>query len=133
MSRTDAADVTSDGPRALPGRFPQVFAVVGGQAAWGIAVLTAYPMVQVACAAGQPLLVHLVRWIAAAVALAATVTGYRVYRVYRQAAPEDEGSIARERIQRVRFVGFGGMLLSATGLLLLLVEDLATWVIDPCL
>lgn len=131
MSRTDADETAR--PGSLPGPFPQVFAVVGGQAAWGIAVLSAYPVVQIACAAGQPLLVHLVRWIAAAVALGATATGYRVYRRAQQVTGEDEGWVGRERIQRVRFVGFGGTLLSGTGLFLLLVEDLATWVIDPCL
>jgi hypothetical protein len=33
----------------------------------------------------------------------------------------------------VSFLGFGGMLLSGSGTFLLIVEDLATWVIDPCL
>ena len=117
----------------LPGAIAQVYAVVGGQAAWGVAVLTAYPMVQIACGAGQPLLVHLVRWVALAVALGATLTGYSVYRRARGAEERGDHPVAPKRIQRMRFTGFGGMLLSAAGALLLFVEDLATWVIDPCL
>ena len=133
MSRAAPADPSPRQDTGLPGAVAQVFAVVGGQAAWAIAVLTAYPMVQIACGAEQRLLVHLVRWVALAIALAATLTGYRVYRSAR--AAEDRGDHPRglKRLQRMRFTGLGGMLLSAAGALLLFVEDLATWVIDPCL
>jgi hypothetical protein len=124
-NRLDAAD--------LPGPAPQAFAVVGGMAAWGVALLTAYPVVQIACSVGQPLLVHLVRWTATLIALTATLTGRHVYRRARAAEPGPDDPVVRERIQRTRFLGFGGMLVSATGVLLLVVEDLATWVIDPCL
>ena len=119
----------------LPSGALQAFGVVGGMAAWGVALLTAYPMVQVACAVGQPLLVHLVRWVAMLVALAATLTARHVHLRARATADAltDDDPVLVERAHRVRFVGFGGMLVSATGVLLLVVEDLATWVIDPCL
>ena len=127
---TSAAEQVREERRALPGALPQAFAVIGGLAAWGVAVLVSYPMVQIACAAGLPLLVHLVRWTATVVALAATLTGYRTYR---RALQVGEGQADRERIHRVAFTGFTGMLLSASGALLLIVEGIATWVIDPCL
>lgn len=114
----------------LPGRIAQVFGVVGGMGVWGVAVLTAYPTVQIACAAGQPLLVHLVRWVATAVALAATLTAWRVYR---RAERVDDREVGPVRARNARLVGFGGTLVSASGVLLLVIEDLATWVIDPCL
>ncbi|HSK97494.1 MAG TPA: hypothetical protein VK891_12820 [Euzebyales bacterium] len=116
--------------RRVPGAASQAFAVAGGLAAWGVAVLVAYPVVQVACALGRPVLVHLVRWVAMAVAVAATVVGVWIYRSADAADGDDVGGT---RIQRVRFIGLTGTLLSASGLLLLFVEDLATWVIDPCL
>lgn len=131
MSETDAAaGDTAAARRALPGRRPQVFGVVGGMGAWGIAVLAAYPMVQIACAVSQPLLVHLVRWVATAVAVAATLTAWGVYRHAREADEDDAGPV---RVRNTRMVGFGGALVSASGVLLLVVEDLAAWVIDPCL
>lgn len=114
----------------LPGPLPQAFAVVGGMAAWGVAVLIAYPMVQIACAVGSSLLVHMVRWIATVVAVAATAAGIWIYR---RAQAVDAERIGPERVQRVRFMGAAGALLSASGALLLIVEDIATWVIDPCL
>lgn len=114
----------------LPGLAPQLFALMGGISVWMVAVLTAYPMVRIACVVGQPLLVHLVRWIAALVALAATLTAIWVYRRGKQA---DEGRVGAAAARNVRLVGFAGALIGATGVLLLLVEDLATWVIDPCL
>lgn len=125
----DAAD-TAVTRRALPGRLPQVFGVVGGMGAWGVAVLAAYPMVQIACALSQPVLVHLVRWVATAVALAATFTAWWVYR---HAQRVDEGEVGPVRARNTRMIGFGGTLVSASGVLLLVVEDLAAWVIDPCL
>lgn len=131
MSETPAA--AGDDPAVreeLPGRLPQVFGVVGGMGVWGVAVLTAYPMVQIACAAGQPLLVHLVRWVAAAVALVATITAWRVYR---RADRVDDDHVGPARARNTRLVGLGGTLISASGVLLLVIEDIATWVIDPCL
>jgi hypothetical protein len=132
VSGTPSTEPAGRHRAGLPGAAAQVFAVVGGQAAWAVAVLTAYPMVQIACGLAQPLVVHAVRWVALAIALAATLTGYRVYRAARgaEAHTDDAG---RWRVQRVRFTGLGGLLLSAAGAFLLVVEDLATWVIDPCL
>lgn len=135
-----------------PGTLAQAFAVGGGMAAWGVALLVAYPTVQLACAAGLPVLVHLVRWIALAVAIAATLTGWRVAAAARDLAgssaaagaargadaegahPDAEAESApAARIERLRFMGLGGALLSASGAFLLVVEDLAAWVIHPCL
>lgn len=130
---SEITDPAGDDPtvrRELPGRIPQVFGVTGGMGVWGVAVLTAYPTVQIACAVGQPLLVHLVRWIATAVALAATLTAWRVYR---RADQVDDREVGPVRARNARLVGFGGTLVSASGVLLLVIEDLATWVIDPCL
>jgi hypothetical protein len=95
------------------------FAVLGGMGIWAVALLASYPLVRVACAAELPLLVHLVRWLAMVVAAAATYAGVWTWRDARG--------------ERAAFVGLGGALISATGLLLLVVEDIATWVIDPCL
>jgi hypothetical protein len=130
------AAVTADTPRPvpqpatrLPGWGRLWFAVAGGQAAWGIAVLAAYPMVRIGCALGMPLVVHAVRWTAMAVAVAATIAGVRAWRDGRAVlrdAPMREA-------QRAVFMGLVGALLSAAAFVLLFVEDLATWVIDPCL
>jgi hypothetical protein len=128
--------MTADTPRPvdpgaaqLPGWGRLWFAVAGGQAAWAVALLAAYPLVRVGCALGTPLVVHGVRWIAMVVAMAATVTGVRVWR---QARAVLRDAPVREA-QRAVFMGLVGALLSATGFLLLFMEDLATWVIDPCL
>lgn len=133
MPRAGAEHPARDPVTDPPGGLAQAFAVVGGQAAWGLALLIAYPTVQVACEAGLPILVHLVRWIAGAVALGATVTGYRVYRGAQRLGPRDDDPRWRTRVERIRLVGLGGMLLSAFAVMLLVVEDMATWAIDPCL
>jgi hypothetical protein len=114
----------------LPGLLPQLFGLMGGISVWMVAVITAYPMVRIACVAEQPLLVHLVRWTAMVVALAALLTARRVHRRGQQV---DVGGAGAAVGRNVRLVGFAGVLVSATGLLLLIVEDLAAWVINPCL
>lgn len=124
------ADERTTAREELPGRAAQAFGVMGGMGVWGAAVLAAYPMVQVACAVEQPLLVHMVRWTATLIGLAATLTAWRVYR---RAGRVDEQRAGVVRVRNTRMVGFAGALISASGVLLLLVEDLATWVIDPCL
>lgn len=113
----------------LPGWGRLWFGVAGGQAAWGLAVLVAYPTVAAVCQAhGSPLLVHAVRWVAGAIAVAATLVSHGNWR-----RAEKARDAPRRAAQRASFMGFVGMLLSAAGVLLLFVEDLATWVIDPCL
>lgn len=114
----------------VPGWAALWFGVVGGQAAWGAAVLVSYPTVAAVCEAGaSSLWVHGVRWTALVIALAATAVA-RANWLRGRRPPTD----VPERVAaRVRFLGLGGMLLSASGAFLLLVEDLATWVIDPCL
>lgn len=113
--------------RPLPGAAARAFAVSGGLAAWAIAFLAAYPLVRVSCAVGSSLPVHLVRWAAMVVAVAATLTGWRLYRAAGTHPPEGHGT------EKARFFGRAGMVLSVGGLALLAVEDLASWVIDPCL
>lgn len=114
----------------LPGWLPLWFGVAGGQAAWAVAVLVAYPTVAVVCNAGASALwVHLVRWSALVVALAATSVAYRSWRLGQRAGDDVPAALAA----RVRFMGLGGVVLSAAGAFLLVVEDIATWVIDPCL
>lgn len=130
MTAARGSEGTGRDDQRLPCAARQSFAVVGGLAAWGVALLVAYPMVQIACAADRPVLVHLVRWAALAVAVAATAVGWSVHRGANRISTDHYD---RRRVQRVGFVGLTGMLLSASGALLLIVEDLATWVIDPCL
>lgn len=114
----------------LPG-WPQLwFGVAGGQAAWAIAVLVAYPTVAAVCDAGTSTLwIHVVRWSALAVALAAAVVASRNWR----AAGHLPDGAPPHLVSRLRFMGLGGVLLSSAGAFLLIVEDIATWVIDPCL
>lgn len=113
----------------LPGWGRLWFGVVGGQAAWGLAVLIAYPTVAAVCdAQASVLFVHAVRWVAAAVAVTAAVVGYGNWRRAERAR-----DAPLRKAQLASFMGFVGMLLSAAGVVLLLVEDLAAWVIDPCL
>lgn len=124
-----AADARVPG-RRLPGWAPLWFGVVGGQAAWGIAVLVAYPTVAIVCDVGASALwIHLVRWAALAVALAATVVAHRSWRVGQEAGD----GVPPAQAARVRFMGLAGVVLSSAGAFLLFVEDIATWVIDPCL
>lgn len=146
---TPGARPAEEARARLPGGRSLAFAVAGGQAVWALALLVAYPTVQVACAADLPILVHLVRWIAMVVALGATVTGGRAWRAAHAAgamAPGEHGDPAspdepprafatgwRRHAQRVAFLGFAGMLLSGIAVFLLFVEDLGTWVIDPCI
>ncbi|HVM15245.1 MAG TPA: hypothetical protein VM287_13090 [Egibacteraceae bacterium] len=114
----------------LPGWLPLWFGVAGGQAAWGLAVLVAYPTVAMVCNAGASTVwIHLVRWSALVVALAATVVAHRCWRIGQEAGDDAPAALAA----RVRFMGLGGVLLSGAGAFLLVVEDMATWVIDPCL
>lgn len=113
----------------LPGWARLWFGVAGGQAAWGLAVLVAYPTVAAVCQAhGSALLVHAVRWVAGAIAITATLVSHGNWRTAEKAR-----DAPRQAAQRASFMGFVGMLLSGAGVLLLFVEDLATWVIDPCL
>lgn len=129
MTSTNAADPQAR-PERLPGWLPLWFGVAGGQAAWGIAVLVAYPTVAAVCNAGASTVwIHLVRWTALAVALGATGVAYRCWRVGQAAGDDVPAGLA----SRVRFMGLGGALLSGAGAFLLFVEDIATWVIDPCL
>jgi hypothetical protein len=122
-------DQKTRSPR-LPGWLPLWFGVAGGQAAWAVAVLVAYPTVAAVCNAdASRVWVHLVRWTALGVALAATAIAYRSWRA-AQAAGDD---VPPGLVNRVRFMGLGGVLLSGAGAFLLFVEDIATWVIHPCL
>lgn len=117
-------------PRPLPGWLPLWFGVIGGQAAWASAVLVAYPTVAAVCNAGaSSLWIHLVRWTALVVALGATAVAHRSWRIGRAAGDDVPPGL----VSRLRFMGLGGVLLSGAGAFLLLVEDIATWVIDPCL
>ena len=133
MSRArEGSGVTSERVRGrpLPGWAPLWFGVVGGQAAWGIALLVAYPTVAIVCDAGASAIwIHLVRWSALAVALAATAVAHRSWRVARDAGDD----VPAAQGARVRFMGLAGVVLSSAGAFLLFVEDIATWVIDPCL
>lgn len=116
--------------RRLPGWGALWFGVLGGLAAWGLAVLVAYPTVAIVCDAGaSPVWIHLVRWTALVIALAATTVAYRSWRTAGRAGDHVPAGLAA----RVRFMGLGGALLSGAGAFLLIVEDIATWVIDPCL
>lgn len=116
--------------RRLPGWRALWFGVVGGQAAWAVAVLVAYPTVAAVCRAGASAVwVHLVRWSALVVALAAVAVALRNWRAGRDAGGDAPGDAA----SRVRFMGLGGAIASSAGAFLLVVEDIATWVIDPCL
>jgi hypothetical protein len=118
------------GDAPLPSWLALWFGVAGGQAAWGLAVLIAYPTVAAVCQAEAPrFFIHAVRWTAMVVAIAATAVAFRSWRqaeAVRAEAPEPAAS-------RASFMGLGGMMLSATATFLLFVEDMATWVIDPCL
>lgn len=121
---------TTERTRRLPGWLSLWFGVAGGQAAWGVAVLVAYPSVAMACNAGASTIwIHLVRWSALVVALAATAVAHRCWRIGQEAGDD----VPAKHAARVRFMGLGGVLLSGTGAFLLFVEDMATWVIDPCL
>lgn len=112
-------------------RWPSLwFGVLGGQAAWAVAVLLAYPTVAAVCDAGASTAwIHAVRWSALVVALAATAVAHRCWRVGRSAGDD----VPAESASRARFMGLGGVLLSGAGAFLLFVEDIATWVIHPCL
>lgn len=116
--------------RRLPGWGSLWFGVAGGQAAWAIALLVAYPTVAAVCdARASTVWIHLVRWVALAVALAATAVAHRCWRTGRDAA----GDVPPALAARTRFMGLGGVLASAAAAFLLVVEDIATWVVDPCL
>lgn len=116
------------GDRGLPGWASLWFGSLGGLAAWGVAVLAAYPTVAAVCDAGaSKMWIHAVRWTAMVVALAATAVAYRSWR-----RAQTVGDAPARAASRARFMGLGGVMLSLAGLFLLLVEDLATWVIDPC-
>lgn len=118
------------GPERLPGWPSLWFGVIGGQAAWAAAVLIAYPTVAVVCDAdASTIWIHLVRWSALAVALAAVAVAHRNWRT----AGEISADVAPTVASRVRFMGLGGVILSSAGAFLLIVEDIATWAIDPCL
>lgn len=115
----------------LPGWATLWFGVVGGQAAWAVAVLAAYPTVAMVCDAGASTVwIHAVRWVAMVVAAVASAVAVRSWRRGRAAT----GSDTSDRVAaRVRFMGLGGALLSGSAVFLLFVEDIATWVIHPCL
>lgn len=116
--------------RRLPGWGALWFGALGGMAAWAAAVLVAYPTVAAVCGAGaSSVWIHLVRWSALVVALAATAVAYRTWRTAQRAGDDVPAGLAA----RVRFMGLAGVLLSGAGAFLLIIEDIATWVIDPCL
>jgi hypothetical protein len=117
----------------LPGYLWLWFAVIGGQAAWAVAFLLAYPMVQVACETGMSIVVHLPRWIAAVIAGSAVAAGFLAWRRIEALRAAHEPLATARHVQRARLMAFAGMLLSSAGLLFLVLEDIATWVIDPCL
>lgn len=113
-----------------PGWAALWFGALGGQVAWGLAVLIAYPTVAMVCNAGaSSAWIHLVRWSALLVALAAATVAYRSWRSGQEVGDDTPAAVAA----RVRFMGLGGVLLSGAAAFLLVVEDIATWVIDPCL
>lgn len=118
------------GEDALPGWVTLWFGVLGGLAAWGAAVLVAYPTVAAVCSAGASTVwIHMVRWVAMVIAITATAVAARSWRDGRATGSGASPTV----VSRVRFMGLGGALLSGAAVFLLVVEDIATWVVDPCL
>lgn len=102
------------------------FGLLGGPLAWAGHLGVAYYLVPDACAAGSSALLHVVTFVAVAVAVAAIASAWRVRRA---AHPSDDG-IASER---GAFAGVVGLALSSLFLLVILMEGLPPLLIDPCL
>jgi len=112
------------GPGYAGRGWPLWAGLVGGPAAWAIAVGASYVTVPVACDVGTTLPLHAIRVVTTAAALGSTWLSYGVWRESRGAA-----ALA---VERTAFLGLLGVVVSAFSAVLIVLEGVANFVIDPC-
>jgi hypothetical protein len=102
-----------------------VWAALGlAPALWGLALGASYVLVPVSCDLGTTLPLHAVRAVTTAVALG---TAYGSYGVWRAA----QGTESRT-VRRIGFLAFLGIAVATFSALLIVLEGVANFVVDPC-
>lgn len=104
--------------------WPVWAALVGAPLAWGLALGASYVLVPVSCELGTVLPLHAVRAVTAAAALAAAAASHGVRRATR-------GSEAPP-VRRTAFLAFLGVAVASFSALLIVLEGVANFAVDPC-
>lgn len=102
------------------------FGLLGGPAAWTAHLLISYGLVYVVCGTGGSLLLYLTTLVTAAIAAAAGIVAWRLWR-RPQTATEENAAVAA----RNGFAGFLGVLLSGLFLLVIVAEGLPPLFFQP--
>jgi hypothetical protein len=127
---TDAPRAREVGRRPFRGRggaeraWPLWAAYAGAPAAWALAVGASYAVVPLACEWGTALPLHAIRAVTLAVAAAATAAVFALWRDVR-------GGRAL-RLRRTETLAFVGIAVAGFSALLIALEGVANFVVDPC-
>jgi hypothetical protein len=127
---TDAARARDVGRRPFRGRvpadstWPLWASLVGAPAAWALAILASYVLVPVSCELGTRLPLHGVRLVTTAAALGAAWAAFGLWRETRGS----EGA----RVRRTAFLAAIGVGIALFSALLIVLEGIANFVVDPC-
>jgi hypothetical protein len=111
-----------------PGLFRLWFGFLGAAVAWGLHVLTSYPLVPYACAANATWLLYLTTGVLLVVAVASGITAWGSWR---ELGGVREGNLFGEDT-RSGFMAFFGLLSSGFFVLALLMASLPLFLVDPC-
>ncbi len=110
------------------------FGVGAGAIAWTVHLVLSYLLVPFSCSIGTVLPIHVVTLVAALITAAALVVSLRAWHRSRTGIEADVGAETglNRSILRSGFMALSGVLLSGLFLLLILVEGVGPFFLDPC-
>jgi nicotinamide riboside transporter PnuC len=117
--------------QAPVGQFSLWFSMLGGPAAWALHLVVNYSLVPVACATGMSFLLYLTIPTFLGIAAIALFFGWRGWDSTR-GMDETNGNGQRLMVQRVRFMGLSGILMSAFFLMVIIAQSVPIIMQDPC-
>lgn len=106
------------------------FSALAPPLAWVLHNVVSYGLAAIFCSPGQSLLLHAVTVATALIALAAAVVGWRSRQRVRDIQWSDAGRI---RVQRAYFMAHFGLISGLFFLVVILVEGIPNFYIDPCM
>lgn len=119
-----------DIPRPLPESSPRLwFAMLAGPIAWSAHLLLSYALVPIACDTGWAFLLVVVTAITALVALAGAFVSRRLPQ---SGASETADARLTNASERMRFIVYAGFLSGTFFAVVIVVQGLPIFFLDPC-